>query len=96
MTEKTCKTCIHFDACSKWTDFPSQCGVPVCAKFKEQSEWISVSERLPEPHKDVMTYDGFFMNVDFIYNDGTWSKQQRTIIRPITHWMPLPDAPKNP
>ena len=64
--------------------------------LKDKQEWISVDERLPEPGKDVMTYDGFFMGVDFIYNDGTWSKQQRRIIRPITHWMPLPDAPKNP
>jgi hypothetical protein len=42
MTEKTCNSCIHFGACSKWTDFPKQCGVPVCASFAQQSEgeWI--------------------------------------------------------
>jgi hypothetical protein len=42
MTEKTCNSCIHFGACSKWTDFPKQCGVPVCASFAQQSEgeWV--------------------------------------------------------
>lgn len=50
MSEKNCKDCIHFRACCKWTDFPKQCGVPVCAKFEEKNEgeWISVDERLPE------------------------------------------------
>lgn len=38
MNEKTCKDCLHFDACSKWTDFPKQCGVPVCARFEEKNE----------------------------------------------------------
>lgn len=49
MNEETCKDCIHFDACSKWTDFPKQCGVPVCARFNEQSEgeWISVKDGFP-------------------------------------------------
>ena len=61
--------------------------------MKEQGKWINVNEHLPEPHKDVVTYDGFFMGVDFMYNDGTWSKQ-RKYIRAITHWMPLPEAPK--
>ena len=46
MSEKTCKDCIHFDACSKWTDFPKQCGVPVCARYEEQSEgeWIDTGD----------------------------------------------------
>ena len=29
----TCKECLHYDACCKWTDFPKQCGIPVCARF---------------------------------------------------------------
>lgn len=45
MSEKNCKDCIHFCACCKWTDFPKQCGVPVCAKFEEKNEgeWVKVA-----------------------------------------------------
>lgn len=53
MTEKTCNSCIHFGACSKWTDFPKQCGVPVCASFAQQSEKYLIKENgdiLPLTH----------------------------------------------
>jgi hypothetical protein len=53
MTEKTCNSCIHFGACSKWTDFPKQCGVPVCASFAQQSEKYLIRENgdiLPLTH----------------------------------------------
>ena len=93
MTEKTCKTCIHFDACSKWTDFPSQCGVPVCAKFKEQSEWISVDERLPT-YKDgkVLIYTAYGISVAQKTTTNHW-KGDNAIPKQITHWMPLPEPP---
>ena len=53
MTEKTCNSCIHFGACSKWTDFPKQCGVPVCVSFAQQSEKYLIKENgdiLPLTH----------------------------------------------
>lgn len=55
MTEKTCKDCIHFGACSKWTDFPKQCGVPVCASFAQQSE----GEWIPTDFKDEV-YEEYY------------------------------------
>ena len=30
---KNCKECLHFEACSKWTDFPKQIGFPTCRRF---------------------------------------------------------------
>lgn len=38
MEEKNCNQCAHYDACCKWTDFPKQCGIPVCLRFTEKSE----------------------------------------------------------
>lgn len=91
----TCKNCNHFNACSKWTDFPNQCGVPVCARFEEKSAWISVDERLPETEEKylVCTTNGNIGVGSFIdyYGKGThlcfdcWA---------VTHWMPLPEPPK--
>lgn len=93
MTEKTCKICIHLDACSKWTDFPKQCGVPVCARFEEQSEWISVDERLPDREGTylVCTYKGarkFGVYGHYFVCDEPKFEYD------VTHWMPLPPAPK--
>ncbi len=45
---KNCKECLHFEACSKWTDFPEQLGFPVCRKYRKQSvgEWaVTGTER---------------------------------------------------
>lgn len=41
--EKNCKECLHFEACSKWTDFPKQIGFPVCRKYRKQveGEWLT-------------------------------------------------------
>lgn len=57
------------------------------------SSWISVEERLPEKHAGVivrcedgymalMTYDGSHWNWNGRYEDS------------VTHWMPLPEPPK--
>ena len=60
------------------------------AGYRKQSEWISVEERLPVPYADVIVYDkasGVIMDSmlstgEFV--NGIW----------VTHWMPLPKAPK--
>lgn len=96
----TCKNCNHFNACSKWTDFPNQCGVPVCARFEEKSAWISVDERLPEKDGKYLVYDlgqhrgvsteeiriTHFKSGDR-YHDYMWKNC-------FSHWMPLPEPPK--
>ena len=33
-----CKTCIHLEACSRWTDFPKQCGEPVCRHYQDSNQ----------------------------------------------------------
>ena len=63
----------------------------------EAAGWISVKDRLPEVGVDVLTaskagYESFYM-VDCIVN-GDWWLQAGEEVLPVTHWMPLPEPPK--
>ena len=68
--------------------------------YRKQSEWISVEERLPENENErVLVILKDIPLVDHIgtpkvdtdrYIDGRWVRWDRI----ITHWMPLPEAPK--
>lgn len=56
-----------------------------------KQEWISVKERLPEEKQFVIVYDTVTECVRFLlYNSGAdiWTGNI------ISHWMPLPEAPK--
>jgi hypothetical protein len=56
--------------------------------------WINVKDRLPEIRKDVLTYDGEYMLIEYLLNDEdvfTWSCSS---FEDITHWMLLPEPPK--
>lgn len=56
-----------------------------------KSEWISVDERLPETLTTVLVYDTHTQSVRFgqyRVTDELWCNRR------ITHWMPLPEAPK--
>ena len=70
------------------------------AGYRKQSEWISVEERLPKVDTDVLviTANGSFkVGRCNIYHNGTlvlWMTNDGLGERAITHWMPLPEAPK--
>ena len=65
-----------------------------CEKYGyRKQEWISVDEELPEAYEDVLYFNGQSVGVDFICSDGTWCDEE-VHNKPITHWMPLPEAPK--
>ena len=65
-------------------------------------KWIPVTERLPEPETDVLAYShgcvvimtyrytrhGYLYFMDFD-ESGYWHEKYG-----VTHWMPLPDPPK--
>ena len=67
-----------------------------------KSPWISVEERLPEPEKEVIILDGRkHIDIDHLTDDGEdnyfWWKSDDTIWcedDEITHWMPIPQLPK--
>jgi hypothetical protein len=68
-----------------------------------KSEWISVEDRLPEENTDVLIYRGGFrgdlMNVYTYMGHNEWEDEYGywsiTDDEGITHWMPLPEPPKD-
>ena len=64
-------------------------------------KWIPVSERLPEGDKVVLCYkaDGgikFGILLDATYADGVqaFKDKDKAFAFGVTHWMPLPEPPK--
>ena len=54
----------------------------------ERNKWISVEERLPPKYTDVLVYNGS-IHQDFICSTGNFYDFYN-----VTHWMPLPEPPK--
>lgn len=70
--------------------------------LREQPRWISVEERLPEPHKLVLVYRPLMAKKVLVTSRHVlngcedWSNSGYDIKRNpcITHWMPLPELPE--
>ena len=66
-------------------------------------EWISVDERLPEPNTHVLIYVFFHNQWQIVKGWHSYCDKKFNIVNsdypsltdiPVTHWMPLPEAPK--
>ena len=81
--------------------------VAFLAGYQAAQQWISVKDRLPEQDVAVLTYGQVLNNPPEVlgvrrrYNGDqewkhTWESEDGFIYREndITHWMPLPTAPK--
>jgi len=55
---------------------------------QQHPNWISVEDELPEKDGKYLFYDEVLGHEVSIYYDGV------TLVSSITHWMPLPQAPK--
>ena len=66
------------------------------AEIMATNPWIPVTERLPEDGEDVILTDG--KNVSFGYSHNLFSGMEWYIphgrVGKVTHWMPLPEPPK--
>lgn len=62
------------------------------------AEWISVKDRLPDCAEPVLIShsdgDMRYISIADIDPCGMWSDQNYEIIYTVTHWMPLPEPPK--
>lgn len=63
-------------------------------------QWISVEGRKPEPGKRVLATDGVFVGEAYRTSADTWRRYDGIAMRDcigsiVTHWMPLPSAPKS-
>lgn len=61
-------------------------------KLKEQTRWIPVTERLPERGQDVIVFTGNILK-PAVLAYSFWNPKYDLWER-VTHWMPLPDGPK--
>jgi hypothetical protein len=59
--------------------------------------WISTKDSLPEAreevlihHKEIGVFEAFFTDDGYWETDSGWWSRQRD----VTHWMPLPEPPK--
>ncbi len=60
-----------------------------------EQKWIPVTERLPEESGEYLAYCGGYDGICVLYYEilktkGKW----RSKWKEVTHWMPLPEAPK--
>ena len=67
------------------------CSVCSCGEQK----WIPVTERLPEEWQDVLTASKYGdIHFDYVCSSGAWYGDLEYPHDPVTHWMPLPEPPK--
>ena len=70
-----------------------------CSKI-ERNEWIPVTERLPEKYVNVLCHlrsldrKSEYYSIDHLMEDGQWWKAANSWKHEVTHWMPLPEPPK--
>ena len=60
-------------------------------------KWISVEERLPEDDDDVLMMTDMGMSMGYYCRDSfsdRWVDYVNSDSRCVTHWMPLPEPPK--
>ena len=71
------------------------------ALYMPLPHWVSVTERLPEEWKSVLTYQPYkndrekpLIRVSWYTGAGIWRECERanTLELPVTHWMPLPST----
>ena len=61
---------------------------------EQERRWIPVSERLPDGEYDVLLIgDGKGYAIAY-YSGGTWYDYHHNHLKGFTHWMPLPQPPK--
>ena len=58
-------------------------------------KWIPVTERLPEEHRRVLCCQVYGGNLLLTIQDNEWLGEEWEIDSGrVTHWMPLPEPPK--
>jgi len=96
MSECTERGCRHLE--TKCAD----CGRLVIDRVLPSHEWVSVKERMPEYNVNVLYTNGFDILLGWfekpsylIHSEGYWMTEDNGQYEDITHWMPLPEPPKD-
>jgi hypothetical protein len=61
------------------------------------SEWISVKDRMPGVDVMILMFSHPWVETGFLEEEdgGFIEKHSDDYVENVTHWMPLPDAPKD-
>jgi hypothetical protein len=65
--------------------------------MKNKQKWTSVEEALPKEDGEYLTYhDGYYMLLQYSTKHKLFNvtEKPQTAITSVTHWMPIPEAPK--
>lgn len=64
--------------------------------YVPRQQWISVNDRLPERYNNYLVYYSEIDEFEVIeYGYGSWVTPEGDVPDyPVTHWMPLPEPPK--
>lgn len=82
----------YVDRCARYAD--------EIMTLREERQWIPVTERLPALGERVLAArDGLFVGEAYLSESGAWRRYYGALwvllgCAPVTHWMPLPDAPR--
>lgn len=82
----------YVDRCARYAD--------EIMALREKPQWISVTERLPaEGMRVLAASEGVFSGEAYLSCEGVWMRSYgmvwvSLVDMPVTHWMPLPDAPR--
>ena len=79
--------------------------IEVLSKTEKTTQWIPVTERLPEEYVDVLCYYEYYRYGEYncmfrtidrgYYGDGIWGGEAGQGHKSkVLAWMPLPDPPK--
>lgn len=82
----------YVDRCKRYAD--------EVMELREERQWIPVTERLPAAYERVLAAsEGVFSGEAYHSCAGVWMRSYGVVWvslvdMPVTHWMPLPDAPE--
>lgn len=82
----------YVDRCKRYAD--------ETMTLREERQWIPVTERLPALGERVLAAsEGVFTGEAYLNREGVWMRSYGVVWVslvdvPVTHWMPLPDAPE--
>ncbi len=61
---------------------------------REMSEWINVKDRLPKLNQEILGYEKDIVYWGFYSQFGFLDTLEECERKKTTHWMPLPNPPK--
>ena len=91
---------LHYIECARCGAAPHRLGAwnrETAVKYwNSVSRWIACSERMPETDTPVICYtrSGQILVMELSDDDGWYCGVTRYYPRSVTHWMPLPETPK--